>query len=348
MNAIPGTIPTARQVSWRRRFAIATLLIAVALAGGTYYWLFDKSNRELAEAIAEADTLDPGWRFEDLESARALVPAQENSALLVLAARASIPTTFRRAFLDAEQPAPTAKLSKKEREDLAVELGQVTEALREVKKLVGMPRGRYSVKWSKDCIGTVLPHVDAANLMMRLLGYYAILRADSGDSAGALEWVRAMIYVGRSFGDEPVMISQRLRLSCSVRALGALERILAQTEPASEELEKLQHLLEDESRHPAQLIAARAERAMIHQFLLTAEKMEIDRANYGMRVRIRVPIRQSSRHDESQAIARQVLPFLERESGDCQAACTRAREQVRQPGSATGSAPRVAGGPDSW
>ena len=208
---------------------------------GTYYWLFDKSNRELREAVAEADRLDPGWRFEDLESARALVPDQENSALHVLAARALIPATFRRAFLDAELPAPTAQLSKKERDDLAAELGQVKDALREVKKVVGMPRGRYSVKWSKDGIGTVLPHVDAVNLMTRLLGSDAILRADSGDGAGALESVRAMIYTGKSFGDEPVMISQLVRLSCSLLALGVLERILAQTELTSAELADFQH-----------------------------------------------------------------------------------------------------------
>jgi hypothetical protein len=283
VNAIPGTNPTARRVSWRRPIAIATVLIAMALAGGTYYSLFDKSNRELREAIAEADRLDPGWRFEDLESARALVPPQENSASHILAARLLIPGTFSRSVLDAEQPAPTAKLSKKEREDLAAELGQVTEALREVRKVVGMPRGRYSIKWSKDGVGTMLPHYDAVILMMRLLVHDAMLRADSGDSAGVLESVKAMIYVGRSFGDEPVRGTQRGRLACSVLTLGFLERILAQAEPTPGELADLQHLLEDEERHPAQLIAARAERAMVHQFLLAAERMEIDRANYGMR-----------------------------------------------------------------
>ena len=283
MNAIPETKHAARRVSWRRRLAVAALLIAFALAGGTYYWLFDKSNRELQEAIAEADRLDPGWRLEGLESARAVIPGQENSASHVLAARALVPATFRRSFLDADQPGSNAKLSKQERDDLNAELGQVTEALREVKQVVGMPRGRFSIKWSKDGVGTMLPHADATNLMIRLLVYDALLRADSGDSAGALESVKAMIYIGRSFGDEPVRGSQRVRLACSVRALGALERILAQAEPTPGELADLQHLLEDEERHPAQLIGARAERAIVHQFLLAAERMEIDRANWGLR-----------------------------------------------------------------
>ena len=41
--------------------------------------------------------------------------------------------------------------------------------------------------------------------------------------------------------------------------------------------------MEDEAEHPAQLISARGERAMIHQFLILAENMGIDRAGYAAR-----------------------------------------------------------------
>src|SRR2546429_1285580 len=42
-------------------------------------------------AVAEADRSDPNWRLVDLENERALVPAEENSALQVLKACALIP-----------------------------------------------------------------------------------------------------------------------------------------------------------------------------------------------------------------------------------------------------------------
>src|SRR5438067_12560761 len=76
--------------SWRRRGLLAFLLLLVVAAAG-YALLIYLGDRELKAALAEMDRLDPGWRFADLEAARANVPPEENSAPQVLLVRSLIP-----------------------------------------------------------------------------------------------------------------------------------------------------------------------------------------------------------------------------------------------------------------
>ncbi len=62
-------------------------LFALPLLGllvGLYVHLSAAADRELRDALADADRLDAGWRREDLEAARAPVPDDRNAALIVL------------------------------------------------------------------------------------------------------------------------------------------------------------------------------------------------------------------------------------------------------------------------
>ncbi len=68
-----------------RRWLLLGVPVAIALAVLAFFLLPDPSERELREAIAEADRLDPGWRWEELEARRKAIPDEENAALCVLA-----------------------------------------------------------------------------------------------------------------------------------------------------------------------------------------------------------------------------------------------------------------------
>src|SRR5690242_10014959 len=50
-----------------------------------------EARQEVADAVAETDRLDPGWRFEDLEAQRQLPPPEKNAALQVLAVQSLLP-----------------------------------------------------------------------------------------------------------------------------------------------------------------------------------------------------------------------------------------------------------------
>jgi len=89
----------------------------------------------------------------------------------------------------------------------------------------------------------------------------AMLRAQHGDIDGALDSCRALLNVGRSIGDEPIMISQLVRMAIEGVSLAAIQRTLAQGEASDSALAKVDDLLADEAAQPRMLIAVRGERA---------------------------------------------------------------------------------------
>src|SRR5438132_1572295 len=75
--------PHFRRRRWKWLIALAVGVVAL-LAGGLWLdrWLEDGDWRA---ACAEADCLEPGWRWDDLMAARPEVPDNENSMLTVRA-----------------------------------------------------------------------------------------------------------------------------------------------------------------------------------------------------------------------------------------------------------------------
>ncbi len=75
---------------WRRLVSHALLLVSALIVGGG--WLFVAvMNHRLNAVLAETDRLDPGWRLEDLDAKRPVIPDEENSALTVAAAVRKMP-----------------------------------------------------------------------------------------------------------------------------------------------------------------------------------------------------------------------------------------------------------------
>src|SRR5262245_40945100 len=77
------TDPSASAVMrhpWRRRLFLLAGAAVLATVAATGYRLY-VTSQELADAIAETDRLDPGWRFEHLKNQGRFPPAAQNSAL---------------------------------------------------------------------------------------------------------------------------------------------------------------------------------------------------------------------------------------------------------------------------
>ncbi len=69
-----------------RRILVLAILGAVAATAAVVGYFIRQSylsEQALAEAIAETDRLDPGWRLMELEASRKPVPPEEDSAALV-------------------------------------------------------------------------------------------------------------------------------------------------------------------------------------------------------------------------------------------------------------------------
>jgi len=275
-----------------RRYVIGGTL-GVVVAGcfvGWYVYLKYASDAELQDAIAEADRLDPGWRLEELEAKRAVIPAAENSAEQILAIKGLLPTSWmpesltkppkpegvpinEEASVSLEQTIfelpPEVQMSPEQTRELraALEIGK--EFLAQARALGHYRIGRHHITWSLPFNSP--PSFDLPSAVSNLLWYDARVRAQDGDIEGALTSVLCILSVARSYGDEPGEISQIYRRAQSWVATQALERILAQGQAPSNCLANVQRAFEDEESQPLFLIGVRGERAEHHRIMEAIE-----------------------------------------------------------------------------
>ena len=282
----------------RRGLKLLLLVIAVTIASFAVVALVVglNDNARLKRAIEAADLLDPGWRIADIEAARLPFPPEEqNAGLHVLTLRQLVPANWLKwsfpqfdadpAYLKQVQDAMghtldavhvgSALLDAEQERVLRFEMGRGDKAVAAARRLADFPDGRYPLKWTKDYVSVMLPHVQAAQLAAEMLRYDGMLRAHDNDSAGACLNVRAILHAARGLGDEPFLVTQARRTWIDRRAVQLLERVLSLCEPREADLAPLQAELAQEAETPFFLMAMRGERAANDGLLENTQKGEV-------------------------------------------------------------------------
>jgi hypothetical protein len=231
---------------------------------------------DLQAAVAEADRLDPGWRFEELEQARAKVSDADNAAPLVMAC-----VTLLRPWNGPELGGVRDRLRKGLLDGSPrADLEPASAMLFEARKLADLRRGRHAVAWNtKNPLATPLPHLRTTSAVIELLTLDAEVLAHEGDLDGALTSARAALVAAHSIGDEPMLESQMLRPGWHLGAVGSLEEVLRRGQGTEPALLAVQSALEDEAGEPLALLAARAERAGLHGLMTSLEQGELTLAD---------------------------------------------------------------------
>jgi hypothetical protein len=248
-------------------------------------YLIRSSNQELRQAIADADKLDPGWRLQQLESKRAVVPDEQNSALILMSAQDLLPAnwpfwkfpqvpenqkrskdealTLQQDLWNSEPP---VQFDERQTSALREELCRAGEALAAVQKVVSLPKGRYPKQ------NNGLPTLR----MGHLLAYDALLHAQDKDLDRALASCRGILNCSRALGDELGLTSMMSRIALNWIAAKRTERTLAQGEPSEAALSSIQHDLAAQAEEPLLLIAARGERAWVDEVMQAAQEESFD------------------------------------------------------------------------
>ena len=95
MIEAPASATPARRTRKRRRWGISLILLVFLVTPlGLYcygWYVRHVGFKELEAVTAELDAAEPGWRMADLEKSRAVIPPEENGALVVLAAEPLMP-----------------------------------------------------------------------------------------------------------------------------------------------------------------------------------------------------------------------------------------------------------------
>jgi hypothetical protein len=256
---------------WRRRLRWAGALFLLAAAGfaGLVGFVYFRAGGAMQSAFDETDALDPGWRLEDIEASRAAIPDAENAALKVAALKrlmAGRPIDYSADSALTDLP-PEAQLNERQLDALDVLLqAHGPAAVAEARSLIDFPRGRSAIAYSADFISTMLPHLQDHRQAAGLMRYDALARAQAGDADGAVRSAQAAVNAGVALGDEPVLITQLVRVACQTVGILAAERALAQGEPSEGVLAAFQRRLEEIEPEPLILYGLRGDRAGSDRF----------------------------------------------------------------------------------
>jgi hypothetical protein len=293
-HLIKPRLKTEVRPSRRVWFTVSATIMLIALAGALTGYMIWRSKasadeaealRELEEALAETDHLDPRWRWEDLQADRAVVPDDRNSVTTVLAVKQLMPERWPdweewsnlEDDTDRERERISDSLSHLEPpqqlcEELYValygELERAAPALAEARKLADQPEGRFLLEHAGyDHDSTFNRSAAHIRVVVRMLGVHATLCIQEGNLGEALASYRAALHAARSVRDEPFLSSLLIRIACRSTPCSGAQRVLAQGEPPEDELRKLQEVLEKEDADPILLIALRGERAIVERQL---------------------------------------------------------------------------------
>jgi hypothetical protein len=262
--------------TWLRRVVVG-ILVALAIGACRYAYWHHQVATQLQEALAGLDLADPGWRRHDIEAARTDIPDQENSARCAMRVSRLLPKDWPpqdvvKAFENLEPP---ERLGQDQFALLDKELNALQPALAEGLELARLPNGRHRITYLRNMLNTPLEDQQKVRAVTALLRYEALRSGEGGDMKGAMRACQATLNAARSLGDEPLVISQLVRVACVVVACQAVERTLAQGEPGSKDLTDLQQMLEEEDAHPTALIAMRGERAQWHEIFDALESGDV-------------------------------------------------------------------------
>lgn len=254
---------------WRRLvFASLGLFLVALVVGVSIAWFGGERGAEdrFTAIMAKLDAEEFPWKFADLDDARPNPPDVENSARVVVHVDKMLPRGWPdQKFDDQFQDVLPPELLDAERTKLLAETMKSLEpVLLEARKLAGMPTGRHKLVVGSNPLNAILKDQQDTRRSYNLLRYDAWDRATAGDMKGALLAGRAGINAARSLDDEPIIISQLVRIAGIAIACLAIERSLALGEAGDADLALLQQALALEEKHPTWLVCARGERAMSH------------------------------------------------------------------------------------
>ncbi len=271
---IVSAITTPTRVTRRRRilgFAAGGLLLAFgafALVASYLHW---QEQRAWEAACAEADRLDPGWRWEDLAAAGPAVPEERDSARHVLRAVQLLPPKWSGWKVSAakgndlkhefDRLAPNQRLSPQLAAGIRSQLDSVAPALAEANRLADCPEGRLAVPPSPTLRAQTPDYFAFQKVGSDLLYDQLLLQTEAGDFDAALTTARAIVHASRPVADYPSLLTILIAHAIRHIAVKGLERILAQGEPPPAALAALQHVLTVETGRPMMLTALRGERA---------------------------------------------------------------------------------------
>ncbi|HEX7010443.1 MAG TPA: hypothetical protein VF184_10700 [Phycisphaeraceae bacterium] len=132
-------------------------------------------------------------------------------------------------------PAPTLQA-------MLTAIEQNQKALAKLREAIPLKQSRYPIDLSES-IDALLPHLGDLRENARLLSIELHAHVETGDLDAAVESVQASVAVTESLREEPIILSQLVRISIHVLIFADLERALSRRQFSAEQLARIQEAL---------------------------------------------------------------------------------------------------------
>jgi hypothetical protein len=224
--------PTPQKITARRQqrigivWLLSALLTLIAVYAGYRLYLAHKIKVKIGQ-IREA-----GFPVTTAELNKwyAAVPPENNAALILTNAFAhlvkgntnspDLPIIGRGKLPPRNEPLPPEM-----RQAIADYVATNQVALELLEKGLALKSCRYPVDLTAG-LHTLLPHLPKLKASAQLLELDALIKAEAGDLPGTTRRIEEMWALSDSLVQEPLIISQLVRIACQEIALSTLERIL--------------------------------------------------------------------------------------------------------------------------
>lgn len=265
---------------WVRRIGLTLFLLVLLVAGlllNAHLTLRHRGEQHRDSVLANLDGTDPGWRWEDIETARKkdLPPPEKNVIEQAVKLRDRFPKDEYGEWLKAD----TGDLKRRAGElPSADELARARKLVDACRDLIPEARGLRHlsggvvVPLAENPIATLLPHVQKPREVAQLLQQDALVSAADGRPDDALDDALAMLAMAGGLDDEPFLIAQLVRLALGSVAARTVERTLWLGEPSEAKLAEVQAALTAAAKVKGFVTALRGERAGVTRLADFLEK----------------------------------------------------------------------------
>ena len=222
----------SKRVRW---FILILLLLCVAGAFLVRYLPSRGVQKELDRIRAEgfpASTVElDDWYRAGLVAQNQALAIMEASKVLVEPDKEADPTRF-------GSFKPGYELTAEMNEEMAAYVATNQPALDLLKQAADLPESRYPIDLSQGA-ATLLPHLAKIKRLVILLRMEAVQHSRLGQVDAAVESVATSFALARSLRNEPLLISDLVRIASVAITLTALERLLSEHQLSEAQLKRL-------------------------------------------------------------------------------------------------------------
>src|SRR2546430_7874593 len=217
------------------------LLLLVGLVGSLVVWRLRLShdvNNQL-RGLRAAGMPTSGVELNNLYPP---VPDAENAALVMTQAFAlmrTFPDQRSNEVVRIKPPPRGQRLTTDQVELLSEYVQMNTATLAKVKQGLALPRSRYPIDLSSGA-GTLLPHLSKLRTLAQGAACSAFLAIETEHASEAENATATILGLARTLDNEPLLISQLVRLAIINIAISSLERRLGAGELSEKEIVHLQ------------------------------------------------------------------------------------------------------------